>query len=349
MAKQVPNELITTKEQSTDNQFLQIEPLIRIIRGQQVLLDSDLAILYGVETRQLNQQVKRNIERFPEDFMFQLTKVELINLKSQIATSSATNDSLRSQIVTLNTENYSIRSQNATLNAGTNLKSQIVTSSHGGARKLPYAFTENGIAMLSSVLRSPIAIQVNIRIMRAFTAMRQFIASNAQIFQRLDVMEQNQLAIVAHQTETDHKLEEIFRRLDSGNVQPHQGIFYDGQIFDAYTFINDRIREATTRIILIDNYIDDSVLTILSKRADKVAATIYTKKPTAQLQLDIQKHNAQYPPISVIEFDRSHDRFLCIDDTVYHLGASIKDLGKKWFAFNRMDMPTSELLQKITI
>ena len=347
MAKQVPNELITTKEQSTDNQFLQIEPLIRTIRGQQVLLDSDLAILYGVETKRLNEQVKRNIERFPEDFMFQLTKVELINLKSQIATSSAIENSLRSQIVTLNTENYSIRSQNATLNEGTNLRSQIVTSSHGGVRYLPYAFTENGIAMLSSVLRSPIAIQVNIRIMRAFTAMRQFIASNAQIFQRLDVMEQNQLAIVAHQTETDHKLEEIFRRLDSGNVQPHQGIFYDGQIFDAYTFINDRIREATTRIILIDNYIDDSVLTILSKRADKVTATVYTKKPSAQLQLDIQKHNAQYPPIDIVTFDRSHDRFLCIDETVYHLGASIKDLGKKWFAFNRMEMPTSELLQKI--
>ena len=336
MTKQVPNELITTKEQSTDNQFLQIKPLIRTIRGQQVLLDSDLAILYGVETRQLNQQVKRNIERFPEDFMFQLTKVELINLKSQIATLSATDYPLRSQIVTLNTENHSLRSQNATIdNRGRHTK------------YLPYAFTENGIAMLSSVLRSPIAIQVNIRIMRAFTAMRQFIASNAQIFQRLDVMEQNQLALTAHQVETDHKLEEVFRRLDSSNVNPHQGIFYDGQIFDAYTFINDRIREATTHIILIDNYIDDSVLTILSKRADKVAATIYTKKPSAQLQLDIQKHNAQYPPIDIIAFDRSHDRFLCIDETVYHLGASIKDLGKKWFAFNRMEMHTTELLQKM--
>ena len=347
MAKQEPNELITTKEQSTDNQFLQIEPLIRTIRGQQVLLDSDLAILYGVETRQLNQQVKRNIERFPEDFMFQLTKVELINLKSQIATLSATDYPLRSQIVTLNTENHSLRSQNATLNASTNLKSQIVTSSHGGVRYLPYAFTENGIAMLSSVLRSPIAIQVNIRIMRAFTAMRQFIASNAQIFQRLDVMEQNQLAIVAHQTETDHKLEEIFRRLDSGNVQPHQGIFYDGQIFDAYTFINDRIREATTRIVLIDNYIDDSILTMLDKRGEGVTAKIYTKKPSTQLQLDIQKHNAQYSPIEILEFDRAHDRFLCIDETVYHIGASIKDLGKKWFAFNRMEWTTAELLKRI--
>ena len=144
-----------------------------------------------------------------------------------------------------------------------------------------------------------------------------------------------------------HNLQEKVNFFVRTSLPPHQGIFYDGQIFDAYTFINDRIREATTRIILIDNYIDDSVLTILSKRADKVAATIYTKKPSAQLQLDIQKHNAQYPPISVVEFDRSHDRFLCIDDTVYHLGASIKDLGKKWFAFNRMEMPTTELLQKI--
>ena len=144
-----------------------------------------------------------------------------------------------------------------------------------------------------------------------------------------------------------HNLQEKVNFFVRTSLPPHQGIFYDGQIFDAYTFINDRIREAATRIILIDNYIDDSVLTILSKRADKVAATIYTKKPTAQLQLDIQKHNAQYPPIDIITFDRSHDRFLCIDDTVYHLGASIKDLGKKWFAFNRMEMKTTELLQKI--
>ncbi|MBQ8386229.1 MAG: virulence RhuM family protein [Paludibacteraceae bacterium] len=148
----------------------------------------------------------------------------------------------------------------------------------------------------------------------------------------------------------EQRIENVEQKIDffvRTSLPPHQGIFYDGQIFDAYTFINDRIREATTRIILIDNYIDDSVLTILSKRADKVTATIYTKKPSVQLQLDIQKHNVQYPPISVVEFDRSHDRFLCIDETVYHLGASIKDLGKKWFAFNRMEMQTSELLQKM--
>ena len=148
----------------------------------------------------------------------------------------------------------------------------------------------------------------------------------------------------------EQRIENVEQKIDffvRTSLPPQQGIFYDGQIFDAYTFINDRIREATTRIILIDNYIDDSVLTMLAKRADKVAATIYTKKPTAQLQLDVQKHNAQYPPIDIITFDRSHDRFLCIDETVYHLGASIKDLGKKWFAFNRMEMPTTELLQKI--
>ena len=284
-----------------------IENLILDIRGQQVMLDRDLANLYGVDTKVLNQAVKRNIERFPVRFRFQLSDLE------------------RDKLVT-NCDRLQM------------LKHSNVN---------PFVFTEQGVAMLSTVLRSKTAINVSIQIMDAFTAMRQFIASNAQIFQRLDVMEQNQLAIVAHQTETDHKLEEVFRRLDSGNVQPHQGIFYDGQIFDAYTFINDRIREATTRIILIDNYIDDSVLTILSKRAEKVTATIYTTKPSAQLQLDIQKHNAQYPPIDIVTFDRSHDRFLCIDETVYHLGASIKDLGKKWFAFNRMEMPTTELLQKI--
>ncbi len=284
-----------------------IENLILDIRGQQVMLDRDLANLYGVDTKVLNQAVKRNIERFPVRFRFQLSDLE------------------RDKLVT-NCDRLQM------------LKHSNVN---------PFVFTEQGVAMLSTVLRSKTAINVSIQIMDAFTAMRQFIASNAQIFQRLDVMEQNQLALVAHQTETDHKLEEVFRRLDSGNMQPHQGIFYDGQIFDAYTFINDRIREATTRIILIDNYIDDSVLTILSKRADKVAATIYTKKLSAQLQLDIQKHNAQYPPIGIITFDRSHDRFLCIDETVYHLGASIKDLGKKWFAFCRMEMPTTELLQKI--
>ena len=183
----------------------------------------------------------------------------------------------------------------------------------------------------------------------ATKVLKEYMLRGYAINQRLLAMEEHmdkrigriENTLASHQEKID-----FFVRT---SLPPHQGIFYDGQIFDAYTFINDRIREATTRIILIDNYIDDSVLTILSKRADKVTATIYTKKPSAQLQLDIQKHNAQYPPIEIITFDRSHDRFLCIDETVYHLGASIKDLGKKWFAFNRMEMPTTELLQKLPV
>ena len=324
-----------------------IENLIQVIRGKQVILDRDLARLYGVETRVLNQAVQRNIERFPEDFMFQLTKEEAefsrsqivtlneedTNIKSQIATSY---EFPRSQIVTLNEEEPS-RSQNATMKVkqGQNIK------------YLPYAFTENGIAMLSSVLRSPIAIATNIQIMRAFTAMRRFIAANAQVFQRLEVIEHTQLSLAAHQEEADKKFEEIFRRLDDGSVTQKQGIFYDGQIFDAYVFITERVREAKKRIVLIDNYIDESVFTILDKRPKGVKAKVYTKNLTPQLTLDLEKHNAQYAPIEVEPFDRSHDRFLCIDDTVYHIGASLKDLGKKWFAFAKMELTTDDLLTKI--
>ena len=179
--------------------------------------------------------------------------------------------------------------------------------------------------------------------------LKEYMLKGYAINQQMLAMEERIGRQLQDHTIQIHNLQEKVNFFVHTSLPPHQGIFYDGQIFDAYTFINDRIREATTRIILIDNYIDDSVLTMLAKRADKVAATIYTKKPSAQLQLDIQKHNAQYPPIGIITFDRSHDRFLCIDETVYHLGASIKDLGKKWFAFNRMEMPTTELLQKLPV
>ena len=201
--------------------------------------------------------------------------------------------------------------------------------------------------MLSSVLRSPIAIATNIQIMRAFTAMRRFIAANAQVFQRLEVIEHTQLSLAAHQEEADKKFEEIFRRLDDGSVTQKQGIFYDGQIFDAYVFITECVREAKKRIVLIDNYIDESVFTILDKHAKGVEVKIYTKNLTPQLSLDLEKHNAQYAPIEIEPFDRSHDRFLCIDDTVYHIGASLKDLGKKWFAFAKMELTTDDLLTKI--
>ena len=307
----------------------QIESLILTIRGKQVILDRDLARLYGVETRVLNQAVQRNIERFPEDFMFQLSKEEA--------------ESSRSQFATLNEEDELSRSQIATLNGrGHNIK------------HLPYAFTENGIAMLSSVLRSPMAIATNIHIMRAFNAMRHFIGSHAQVFQRLEIMERNQLALNASQAElsaqvaeNNKRLNEVFRRLDDNSEKPEKGIFYDGQIFDAYSFINERIREAKKRIVLIDNYVDDSVLTMLDKRNKGVEAVVYTKNISRQLSLDFEKHNAQYSPIEVKQFDRAHDRFLCIDDTVYLIGASLKDLGKKWFGFVKLEQPTDELLSKM--
>ena len=291
-----------------------VESLIRVIRGQQVMLDRDLAELYGVETRRLNEQVKRNIERFPEDFMFQLTSNEFDNLKSQFA-----------------------------------------TSSWGGVRKLPYAFTEQGVAMLSGVLKSSTAVEANIRIMRAFVSMRHFMVNNAAIFQRLETIEFNQLEsnkvqakILAHQEVQDHRIDEIFRRLDEGMYKPKQGIFFDNQIYDAYSFVSELVKSAKQRIILIDNYVDESVLTLLDKREDTVSAIIYTQQISRQLRLDIDRHNSQYPPIEISVFRRSHDRFLCIDDTVYHVGASIKDLGKKWFAFSKMeDFKPEELVAKI--
>lgn len=285
---------------------IDIQPMIRVIRGQQVMLDNDLATLYGVETRRLNEQVKRNMERFPDDFMFQLTKEELDNLMSQNA-----------------------------------------TSSWGGTRKLPYAFTEQGIAMLSSVLKSKTAVEVNIRIMRAFIAMRRFIATNAQLFQRLETIEYHQLEMKQHQEVTDKRIDEVFRRLDA-DIPPMQGIFYDGQVFDAYRFVSDLIRKAKQAIVLIDNYVDDTVLTLLDKREKGVSATIYTQRVSSQFQLDVDRHNDQYPPIEIKRFNKAHDRFLLVDDEVYHIGASIKDLGRKWFGFTLMrDITATELIHKI--
>ena len=285
-----------------------IESLIKVIRGQQVMLDRDLATLYDVEVKRLNEQVKRNIKRFPKDFMFQLTKEECL------------------------------RSQFATLNEG---RGQHL-------KYMPYVFTENGVAMLSSVLRSDTAIEVNIRIMRAFTSMRHFLQNNAEVFQRLSTLEYHQLEMQQHFQESDKRIEEVFRRLDEGNAKPKQGVFYNGQIYDAYNFVSDLIKSAKKRIILIDNYVDETVLTLLDKREDGVSAFIYTQQINRQFQLDIDRHNAQYPPINVETFRLSHDRLLCIDDDVYHIGASIKDLGKKWFGFSRMEILTpDELVERI--
>lgn len=288
------------------SETIDIQPMIKVIRGQQVMLDSDLSALYGVETRRLNEQVKRNIERFPDDFMFQLRKEELDNLMSQNA-----------------------------------------TSSWGGTRKLPYAFTEQGIAMLSSVLKSQTAVEVNIRIMRAFITMRRFIATNAQLFQRLETIEYHQLEMKQHQEVTDRRIDEVFKHLDA-DIPPMQGIFYDGQVFDTYRFVSDLIRKAKQSIVLIDNYVDGTVLTLLDKRSEGVSATIYTQRVSSQFQLDVDRHNSQYPLIEIKRFNKAHDRFLLIDNEVYHIGASIKDLGKKWFGFTLMrDITATELIKKI--
>lgn len=278
----------------------EISNLIYTIRGKQVMLDSDLATLYHVETKILNKAVKRNIERFPEKFCFQLTDEEADFLRFQFGTS----------------------------NVG-----------RGGRRYLPYVFGEQGIAMLSAVLRSDVAVKVSIEIMDAFVEMRKMLISNASLFHRLDKMELKQL-------QADQKFEEIFKALESDKLHSEKGIFYNGQVFDAYAFVSDIIRSAESSIILLDNYVDDTVLTLLGKRKTNVTATILTKSISNQLRLDLQRYNSQYPPIEIETFLDAHDRFLIIDGTeLYHIGASLKDLGKKWFAFSRMDIEVGRMLQ----
>ena len=278
----------------------EIRNLIYTIRGKQVMLDSDLAALYQVETKNLNKAVKRNIERFPASFCFQLTEKEVENLRFQIGTSSL---------------NY------------------------GGRRYLPYVFTEQGVAMASAILRSDIAVKMSVEIMEAFVEMRRMLISNASLFHRLDNIELKQL-------EADQKFEEIFKALESDKLHSEKGIFYNGQVFDAYAFVSDIIRSAGSSIILLDNYVDDTVLTLLGKRNDNVTATILTKSISHQLRLDLQRYNSQYTVIDIEIFSDAHDRFLIIDNTeLYHIGASLKDLGKKWFAFSRMDIEVGRMLQ----
>ncbi len=282
-----------------------IQNKIYTIRDTQVMLDEDLAVLYGVEAKRLNEQVKRNIERFPEKFRFQLTENEYENLRSQIATLS-------------------------------------FEKGWGKHRKyLPYVFTEQGVSMLSAVLKSQTAIEVSIKIIDTFVEMRKFISLNANIFQRFERVEQR---LSLH----DEQFNKIFEAIENNEVQQKQHIFYDGQIFDAYLFVSDIIKSAKTSIKLLDNYIDESTLVLFTKRNIKVNMKIYTKAISKQLQLDIQKHNAQYPSIEVEAFDLSHDRFLIIDDMdVYHFGASLKDLGKKWFAVSKIDIDSFEMLRKL--
>jgi len=285
------------------NELIKIDEIksrIFTIRGMQVILDRDIAYLFGVETKVLNQAVKRNKERFLDDFYFMLSNQELANLRSQ-----------------------------------------FVTSSWGGTRKNPYVFTETGVAMLSSVLKSSTAVKMNIMIMKAFVSMRHFISNNDDIFKRMKTVEIKLL-------ETDSKIEKVLSALESKQIQPKQGVFFDGQIFDAHKFISDIVRSAEKSIILIDNFVDDTVLTLFSKRRQGVALKILTKNLSKQLILDTRKFNEQFPPAEIKEFSYSHDRFMIIDGKdLYLFGASLKDLGKKWFGFARIDVGVAEVLTKL--
>ena len=274
-----------------------IQALIKPIRGVQVILDRDVARLYGVATGALNRQVKRNEERFPKDFMFRLSAEEWGNLKCQIG-----------------------------------------ISSWGGDRQLPYAFTENGIAMLSSVLRSPTAIEANIRIMRAFSAMRRFLLANAQMFQRIEAVEKRQIA-------TDAKVDSILQRIDATET-PIQGVFYDGQLWDARALVLKLIQSAKRSLILIDNWATAETLDLFAKKRKGVKVTIFTsehydKKHVPHHKIsdaDVKTFNAQYQKLAVRYNETFHDRFLIIDDKeLYLIGASLKDLGRKCFGFTKMD------------
>jgi len=287
-----------------DNQTIQDK--IYTIRNVQVMVDRDLALLYGVETRRLNEQVKRNIERFPEEFMFQMTNDELENWKSQIATSNK----------------------------------EIM-----GLRKLPFVFTEQGVSMLSAVLKSQTAVQTSIQIIKSFVGMRKFLQNNASLFTRIESIEKRQ---ISYEIKNDTKVDAILNAIEEKGTPQKQHIFYDGQIFDAYLFVSDIIKSAKSSIKLIDNYIDESTLVLFTKRDAKVDMKIYTKTISKELKLDLEKHNAQYPKIDIEIFDLSHDRFLIIDEKdIYHFGASLKDLGKKWFAVSKMDINSFEILEKL--
>ncbi len=279
----------------------EIENRIFTFRGISVMIDRDLAEMYQVDTKRLNEQVKRNIERFPEKFRFQLSETE----KNELVANCDRFESLKH-------------------------------SSY-----LPFAFTEQGVAMLSAVLKSQIAVTISIQIIDAFVEMRKTIGMHSGLLQRMDRFEIKQAI-------NDQKFEQIFKALELETNTQKQGVFFDGQTFDAYTFTADLIRNAKKSIQLIDNYIDDSVLLLLSKRTKNVKATIYTKAISSTLKLDLKKHNTQYEPIEIKTFDKAHDRFLIIDETkVYHIGASLKDLGKKWFAFSLLDIETVSILDKL--
>ena len=283
-----------------------IRSLVYVIRGQQVILDSDLAALYQVETKNFNKAVGRNIERFPEDFRFQLTKEEFDDLRSQIGTSN----------------------------------------NRGGRRYLPYAFTEQGISMLASVLHSDVAVQASIKIMRAFAEMRRFISNNALLFEQISSIELKQLE---YQKSTNERFDRVFQYIDN-HAESEQKIFFDGQIYDAFSLLVSIIQKASKEIILIDGYVDVDTLDLLAKKKSGVNVRCYTFSNTTLSKQDISKFNAQYATLTVKKTSVFHDRFLLLDGkTSYHIGASLKDAGKKCFGISLLTDPdmVKELLDRL--
>lgn len=303
------NDKIVLAQNSSEN----IKNLIYTIRGKQVMLDSDVAMLYQCETRSINQAVKRNINRFPDKFCFRLTNIEVENLKSQNVISS------------LSKEN-----------------------SYGGRRKLPIVFTEQGIAMLSGLLKNEIAVQVSINIMDAFVEMRKFLLSNGQVFDRLSNVEYKLLEQNKVLTEHEEKFEKVFDELQKNEKEEFkQKIFFDGQIYDAYSLIIGIIKRAKNKILIIDNYIDDSILEMLQKKNKNVEVIILTIQNNKLTKFDIKKFNKQYPTLKIAYTNKFHDRFIVIDNKeLYHCGASLKDLGKKCFAISKIE--DIEYIEKIS-
>lgn len=278
-----------------------IRSKIHVIRGLQVMLDFDLAQIYGYETKNFNRQVKNNIERFDSDFMFQLSDTEVEELS-------------RCKIFTLNK------------GRGSNIK------------YAPYAFTEQGIYMLMTVLKGDLAVTQSKMLIRTFKEMKHFIQNNSHIFAELDNIKNHLLESDLHHKETDKKIKELFSLMDKYNVKETQGIFFQGQIFDAYAKFKNFLAEANNEIILIDNYVDLSILQRLTKKKKNVNVIIYTDPKTKLTTQDVQTFNVQYPTLTLSFTTKTHDRFLIIDNTtIYHIGASLKDLGKKCFCFDVLD------------
>lgn len=285
-----------------------VKSLIHVIRGKQIMLDSDLAMLYQVETGALNRSVKRNINRFPEDFCFQLTEEEFLRCQNGI--------------------------------------SKEKTEGRGGRRYMPYAFTEQGISMLSAVLKSDVAVNVSIGIMRAFVEVRHFISNNALLFEKVSDIELKQLE---YQKSTDERFDKVFQYIED-HAESEQKIFFDGQIYDAFSLITSIIKKAQKEIILIDGYVDVDTLNILAKKNAGVDVKIYTFASAQLTNRDAANFNAQYPTLTVTKTQVFHDRFIILDGkTAYHIGSSIKDAGKKCFGISLIDDPgiVADLLNRL--